>query len=331
MNKKVSFALKISVTIVGLGLIFILLRNKLDEVFGIIRNCNILIFIYALLTYAIVNIFAAARLKVVFFMQQIKKSLWRTWKLFFIGYFFNLFLPSSVGGDIAKGYYAYKYSGEKDRAFLSVIIDRIIGLFSLVFLSTVAVSIFYTRINNPVVLIIVLLMFAASILILLFFTFKRFASLFKFLQLPFLPKKLFVKIHQLYLLVYECKKHKRLASIAFLYSIVFQLITISTNYILAQAMNIPISLGTFFIFIPLVYIFSLFPSINGLGVREGAYIYFCSYFTSTENAFALALMADVLLYSCSIIGLILYMFHKDVTYKEIKTTSMKLDDVEITE
>jgi len=329
MKKQILFIIKILITFIGIGFILFIFRNKLGEVFGVIRNCNILLFSIAFIIYTIVNIFAAARLRLAFQMQKINMTLAKSWKLYFIGYFFNIFLPSSVGGDIAKGYYAYKYSGEKVRSYVSVIIDRIIGYLSVVFLCAISITVFYSKIENPVIILLAVFMILLSIILVLFFTIKRFAAFFKFLHLPIIPKKLVSEIKKLYFLVHECKMHKKNAFYAFVNSLIFQVCIITAHFIIAKAMNIKISLISFFVFIPLVYLFSLIPSINGLGVREGAYIYFGSHFTSTEGAFALSLMSDVLLYSCSLIGMFFYLFHKEVSYKEIKNTEINLDEIEL--
>ena len=54
-----------------------------------------------------------------------------------IGLFFNTFLPGSVGGDIVKAIYLYKShpGGSRTPAMLTIILDRILGLCALFFLT----------------------------------------------------------------------------------------------------------------------------------------------------------------------------------------------------
>ncbi len=59
-------------------------------------------------------------------------------RLTFIGGFFNLVVPGSTGGDVVKAYYAAKRSGRGTRSILSVFVDRIIGVFTLVLVAAVA-------------------------------------------------------------------------------------------------------------------------------------------------------------------------------------------------
>jgi uncharacterized protein (TIRG00374 family) len=53
-------------------------------------------------------------------------------RLTYIGFFFNSAVPGLTGGDVVKAFYAARQSpGARVRAFMSVFIDRVIGLFAL--------------------------------------------------------------------------------------------------------------------------------------------------------------------------------------------------------
>ncbi len=63
-------------------------------------------------------------------------TLWRSLKLNLIGNFFNFVFPSSIGGDVIRGYYlAQDFPDQKMKSALSVVIDRLIGLYSLIALA----------------------------------------------------------------------------------------------------------------------------------------------------------------------------------------------------
>ena len=59
---------------------------------------------------------------------------------FFIGMFFNLVLPTSVGGDVVRAYYLTGRSGHKLPAFVSVLSDRINGFYVLLALACTTVT-----------------------------------------------------------------------------------------------------------------------------------------------------------------------------------------------
>lgn len=62
-------------------------------------------------------------------------------RLTLIGAFFNSAMPGAVGGDLVKGYYVAK--GQKNRTgiFVSLLVDRLVGLFGLVTVGCIAISI----------------------------------------------------------------------------------------------------------------------------------------------------------------------------------------------
>ena len=80
-------------------------------------------------------------------------SIWRWWmllravglpirylealRLSFIGFFFNTVVPGLTGGDVVKAFYIARGSQSPYKAFLSVFVDRGIGLFGLAILAAV--------------------------------------------------------------------------------------------------------------------------------------------------------------------------------------------------
>jgi uncharacterized membrane protein YbhN (UPF0104 family) len=58
----------------------------------------------------------------------------------FIGMFFNLVLPTSVGGDVVRGWYLASSEGRRGAAYLSVLVDRLIGVVVLVAMACVAAA-----------------------------------------------------------------------------------------------------------------------------------------------------------------------------------------------
>lgn len=64
----------------------------------------------------------------------------RTFLLTWIGNFFNTTLPGAITGDVVKGYYVIRSEREegRTRAFMTLLIDRFVGLFGLVVMAFIA-------------------------------------------------------------------------------------------------------------------------------------------------------------------------------------------------
>jgi uncharacterized protein (TIRG00374 family) len=66
-------------------------------------------------------------------VQGMYMSWRRATMLFFVGLFFNLFMPGYTGGDFARLYYLMReFPGKKKEAILTVVMDRLIGMAALV-------------------------------------------------------------------------------------------------------------------------------------------------------------------------------------------------------
>src|SRR5207253_10183264 len=73
--------------------------------------------------------------------SDLRLSFPRVAGLFFIGMFYNQFLPGGTGGDIIKSYLLLKETPDKKAgALLAVVFDRLIGLVALVAITVTLVS-----------------------------------------------------------------------------------------------------------------------------------------------------------------------------------------------
>ena len=78
--------------------------------------------------------------------QGIEVKFRRAVEMTWIGYFFGLFLPGAVSGDLARGYYIIKDTPHaRSRAASTIILDRGLGLYSLFFIGLVAAAVLHAR------------------------------------------------------------------------------------------------------------------------------------------------------------------------------------------
>ena len=79
-------------------------------------------------------------------MQGVPYSVAQIIRPFFIGAFFNNFLPSSTGGDVYRIYHIHSYKHGPAAAFSPIITERIFGLATLLLIASIAFA-FYDGIN----------------------------------------------------------------------------------------------------------------------------------------------------------------------------------------
>jgi uncharacterized protein (TIRG00374 family) len=83
---------------------------------------------------------ASARWWFLLRVQRVEISLRAVTAITFIGQFFNVFMLGSIGGDFVKSLYVLKYAPrQRTHATLSILLDRVLGLFILLFASIVSV------------------------------------------------------------------------------------------------------------------------------------------------------------------------------------------------
>lgn len=92
----------------------------------------------ALGVYAATQFVSSLRWRLLAGPLGFRQPLGRFVTFYYVGMFFNLVLPTSVGGDVVRAWYLDGGSGRKVPAFLSVFADRASGLLMLVAIAVVA-------------------------------------------------------------------------------------------------------------------------------------------------------------------------------------------------
>lgn len=181
LNKKfLTTVIKIILTFVGLYFVF----SKVNflEVKSIILTSNPYTLLLALLFFNASKILSSFRLNLYFHHIGVKISEPYALKLYYIGMFYNLFLPGGIGGD---GYKIYllnkKYHSKVSTLISATLLDRLSGLIPLLFFAGLLFinSDFYMQYRwiDWLVIVGLILLFPLFYLINLFL-FKRYLTLF---------------------------------------------------------------------------------------------------------------------------------------------------------
>ncbi len=122
-------------TLSGLALWFVFSKVSFEEVAFLIYRSNVLLLILATLFFVASKVLSAFRLNLFFKAIELNLEHRYNLKLYWIGMFYNLFLPGGIGGDGYKIYLLNKQYGTKVKYLVQAsLIDRISGLVSLLFL-----------------------------------------------------------------------------------------------------------------------------------------------------------------------------------------------------
>jgi uncharacterized protein (TIRG00374 family) len=230
---------------------------------------------------------------------------------YYIGNFISLFLPSSFGGDIYRIFALKKHSYDVSKNTSSVLFDRITGLFALISISIVSFALFGYFSKNLWLIVAYFIGVLLFIIITSDYAINKLAAIqHRVIRFPYKILKSFNQY---------IKQPKYLFP-TLLVSFIFQANIVFIVSLYCAALNISVQYSYLFIVVPLIYLTEALPiSINGLGVREGAFVFFFSQIGVTkESAMAVAILVISVryLYCLSIGGSLLL--------RAILTNSIKL-------
>jgi uncharacterized protein (TIRG00374 family) len=260
--------------IISLGLLFYLLYiADVRKIFQALQNLDGSSIFLAIAVFIFSVLLMAARWQFLTRSYGMQVKYGHLTIFYFIGFFFNNFLPTSIGGDLSRAYYLSQKSGDKSASIGTVFLERLIGLLATLSFAIVSLywltNYFHTKriVYITIFLSLVIALFIAIVMSRrLYRRFNGLLSLFTFYDLGDKITKVFDTLHS-----YRDKKGILLGT--YIFSLFAQFMLIIMNYILARALNLTeISFGYLCLVVPITFVIGLLPSINGLGVRDSGYI-----------------------------------------------------------
>ncbi|MFH1692447.1 MAG: lysylphosphatidylglycerol synthase transmembrane domain-containing protein [Candidatus Omnitrophota bacterium] len=299
--KKISLLfLRISVTLA----LLIFLFSKVDflALFVVIKNSDFEMIAYAFALYALLNFLIFIRWRFLCTGLGIKVGLLRLLASYMTSQFFNLILPSTIGGDAVKTFDIARHTKSHSSGILAtVILDRFCGFFGLLTVLTLAVMFGLDIVSDPAVLLVMfILLTAVVVLAAIMFSSRLFNGLFKYFPFQKLKNYLF-KVHE----ATSSYRHKRRYLVwAWLISVGTQAGVAFVYYFLAKAIGLDIKIIYFLIFVPIISAFSVIPiSVGGLGVRDTASVFlFTKIGVSATKAFTLSLLNFSAMFIFGVLG-----------------------------
>ncbi len=239
-------------------------------------------------------------------------SLWYYFKYFLYSYFFNNFLPTSIGGDIVRALKIKDHLKERSEGFASVIIDRLMGILATLTYATIGLY-FTAHYFKSMKIIYFALSFSLIVGFLLFLLFNyRFYTKIRPRLLKIHVLRFGERISKLIESIHVYRNNKRRMLYGYTLSLIAQGTMVILNYIIALGLGYQPSLEYMFFAIPISFLVALFPSINGIGVRDWSYAVL---FGKIGIPMAAAISMSFLVISIQIIlslwGGLLWMFDKN--------------------
>jgi hypothetical protein len=254
-------------------------------------------------------------------------SAWRWWLLlrpvglavpylrmaafYFIGMFFNIFLPTIVGGDAVKAILLSRETGAPARATMSVFMERNVGLFALLTIATAAAFVAPpVNVRGFNLLQLTLIVFAGFIVANIVLANRPAYHLVDRLVAMTPLARMRSRAASLYdaVVPYREARWRGVVAAATAQSFLFQAVVILVVFLNANALGLSVPVAALAVFVPLISLAGMLPiSVNGLGIREALYLLlFGRIGVPADAAVSMALLYFAVTLAASLPGGIVY-------------------------
>lgn len=272
MEKRVKFFIKLLLTATAIYIIY----TKIDikKLKDIIADADILYLFLAFIFFNLSKIVGSIRLNRYFRETKIKLSELKALRLYYIGMFYNLFLPTGLGGD---GYKIYilnrRYNIRVSKLIPLFLLDRLSGLVPLLLFG--AVLFLFSRFNQNI-----------------YFSYLAYSTI-------------ILSIPTLYLLnLYLFRDYINIFFITLSLGAVLQILQLISALFIVYAISYQNNLIEFLTLFLISSIVAVLPiSIGGVGVRELTFLYGLNYIgLNSDVGVAFSILFFIITATSSIVG-----------------------------
>ena len=290
---------------------FLLRRISLTELEALLRGMDRVLLAGAVAVFFVSNVAGWLQWHVLLRAGGVTLPRRATFRFYFVGLFFNNFLPANIGGDVVKVLDVSRLGVDPYNVIAVTLLDRLLGVFSLCLLAVLADLVLIAR--TPAPYVAYLLIFIACMIPALGFYFIR--PLGTALRRAVVKLRLFGidrRASSVLNHLSPFKGERVLVSQLVMFSLVIQAMRVITHVLVGMALGIDVDaivLCQFFVFIPLLSLAMIPPiTINGLGIREGlGIVLFAAAGIGSTDAFAMEFLTFVVSVVVSLLGLLFFL------------------------
>jgi uncharacterized protein (TIRG00374 family) len=295
----------LKILISGVLLVFLLTQIDIRSVGAVLAHAR-WIGVWAALALFVAGIFIRAyRWQILLDDLNLRVPLSTLSAWYFVGGFFNTVLPTGFGGDAVKAAELARYTKHGGEAVGSVIVDRFLGIVVLLAIGVAALALGGDWVDSRVAWLIALLLTGS----LAGFWLLRRRELMRRLS-RLVPESIARMIREPSKALYAGLESysKRSLARALVVSLLFNATWIGVNVLLGWALGISASLQAYLVFVPLVSLSLLLPTLGGLGARELTYVGLFGLIGVAEaQAFALSILVYGITVVAGLIGGLVYL------------------------
>jgi len=302
---------------VSFGLLGVLLWTQdLGSVFALMRDADPMWLAAAVVVMMIGQTLTALTWGILLAARGLAVRMRDVVNIYYMSSFIGTWLPSSTGPDVLRAYYLARHVDGYD-AVGSMLVLRFISLLGLGLFALVGIYAVPSQLPPEALLLALLLVLGSAGALVVGFTERprRWAT--AVLEAIGL-RSLAGMVGKVHGALHAYRQSPRALVVATVLSLAVQLFRILEIYCAALALGAEVSFQHYLVLVPVTTLITLIPiSLAGIGVREGAFVYFFSRVGMSESmAFSLSLLVFGLTLVLWAIGAVLYWFDKPVASAE---------------
>jgi len=315
MKKTIKLFIKIVLSIVIV--LFILSKIDINKTLLHIRTISLTSYFLGFILISVGMFLSSFKWLLLLKNIEINIPFSKALKFYYIGSFFNMFMPTSLGGDVVRVAFLGKEQKKITEVGLSVFTERLLGLLALLSVAIAAFWLNYSFFKETFLIYLFIFFMVLELFIIIFLIKPKVAKILfsLFITISTLLKinivvKLLIKVYKSILKIHKNPKRVILAIVL---SFVFQAISVFVAFVIAEGLSLNISINFFFLFAPIISLVAMLPiSFNGVGLREAVSIYLYGQLgINPEKAVTLSLVIFSLLIINSLLGGLVFLFSRN--------------------
>jgi uncharacterized protein (TIRG00374 family) len=215
---------------------------------------------------------------------------WLT-RTYFVALFLGQFLPAAVGGDAVRAVELGRRTHDAPEAVASVLIDRLVGVVSLVGLAVLAYAAGGHSAGGPEVVVAETVFGLSALIVLgLLFSARLRGAAARFLEPRAAGGRQLAAGQRFYEALHGYRNHRATLAVVCALALAVQIARVGTIWMLVKGLGLDVPLVEIYAVGPVLFAALILPvSLNGIGVREAVFVSFLRDSTTPEQAIALGL------------------------------------------
>jgi glycosyltransferase 2 family protein len=286
------FRLAVSALLLG----WIAWKTDWQELGKVFAQLRLELWLAAVALFAVCQTISSVRWRIMARQLGFQQSLGQFINLYFVGTYFNLLLPTSVGGDVVRVWYLNNGSGRRLAALLAVFLDRLSGLLVLLAMACLAVLLSPVHLERWIPWSVLGMTASAVCCVALLPVVAR-----------WLPRG-HLYVGQIKAALAVLRKPRLFVETTFLSGLV-QAGNVVLVWLIGLSLGAQVPGSFYWIMAPMVALLTMLPvSVNGMGVREQSTVLLLAPLgVSQEIALSLALLTFAASAANSLLGGIVYL------------------------